>query len=176
MKKLLVAVVAAVMVLGITVSSQAGWFSKIKPLKPAMGYVESKEEVEAVWDECIERYKEGVQKGWDYGNITTTGNLYCIGSSSSGTEITGELRVGDTYFNHECPDCNKKHVSDYPETETVVTGKQYKITTKIYKDGKLVTELVEYTYPHQKIEKKTTKKIKYESEVETTITTPKEAK
>ena len=140
--------------------------SKKVDLKPAVGYVEEVTLVTNGWEECISNHKRGARTV----GILNVGDLIITGNCNVMNYTTTNMITWGSYSVHECPKCNKKHISDYPKTKTEVTGIQEKTTTTIYKDGKEMARIVEYGYPIKKITKKTTTKIKYEDEVETTIT------
>lgn len=161
MKRMIAVVAIVAMVASV---ANAGWLSgwrkaKMQTLKPALGYVESVSTETNAWKECIENYEKGIDETFNRYLIMNDG---CITFTSA-----NESLVWNNVVAHECPDCNKKHVDDWPKTKTKVKGVQHKTTTQIYKDGKLISTLTEYAYPHQKITEKTTTKIRYEHEVKT---------
>ena len=153
MKKITTVVAAVLMV---ATSVNAGWFShkddkknKAIPTEKAYGYTEKTEVITNSWSNCIDNWK-----------LRTTLEQYNWNTyTNSFTNCTF-----DQYNT-----CTKPHISDYPKTKVEIIGAQNKNTTIIYKDGKVVSVVVEYKYPHKKITKSTTTKIKFVKELETII-------
>ena len=164
MKKVLI----TALLISMAGTAQAGWFKKrIKPLKPVVGYIKTVELSTNTWDKCVKNWKKGVQQeGLLLSCIVAYDGVFTINSIAT----NGCVVIGDNYFNHKCPSCDKAHIDDWPKTTTEVRGIQKKITMEIYKDGKLVTKTVEHKYPHEKIETKTTTTIRYEKSKEVTRT------
>jgi len=176
MKKLTVAIVAVTMMTAM--SANAGWFktrseyreSKQKALQPSMGYTEKTEEVTGDFGDCVTRWKQGAQMSQKDGTYYVT----LAGFGATNNCISFNTISYNSVYTHECPECTKGHIKDYPKTKVVPTGKQKKHTTTIYKDGKVVSIITEYAYPHEKSTKSVTTSIKYVESVETVIEATKE--
>jgi hypothetical protein len=159
-----IAIISAVF---ITMNAYAGWFThKPKPteLSPAVGYVEEIKIETNTWDVCIANWKRGTRAVRnDLGDIAGI----CINADYS---VTSNMSIGDVYYCHNTtPECTKDHVEDWPKIESTSRGVQRVTYLTIYKDGKVVSVIVEYAYPHKKITTRKTTRLEKSITVETEI-------